>query len=158
MNIFKSSALFAGAFSLAVPLAQAQDPNVVTNALDLNFRDIKNFKMVGPNESEYLGGELNIFVRDGFATFLPCANNFSIFYSTPNILCPTGTTGLVTAGDVDGDGVRDVGFYLAIAQPFPARNIEPFRPERVELYAAPPSDLPRPLGAFNWVDDSAVIF
>ena len=158
MNIFKSSALFAGAFSLVVPLAQAQDPNVVTNSLDLNFRDIKSFKMVGPNESEYLGGSLDIWVRDGFYTFLGCADNFGPFYATPYILCPTGTTGLVTAGDVDGDGIRDVGYYVAVAQPFPAANIEPFRPDLVELFAAPPSDLPRPLGSFNWVDDSAVIF
>ena len=151
-------ALFGGAFSLAVPLAQAQEPNVVTNSLDLNFRDIKSFKMVGPNESEYLGGELNIWVRDGFYTFLECVDNFGDFYATPYLFCPSGTTGLVTSGDVDGDGVRDTGVYVSVAQPFPARSIEPFRPELVELYAAPPSDLPRPLGSFNWIDDSTVIF
>ena len=52
MKISKSTVLLTGAFSLA---AQAQDiferedvsPPVV-NALDLFFRDIKNFKMVGP--------------------------------------------------------------------------------------------------------------
>lgn len=154
MKIFKSSALFAGAFSLAAPFAQAQ----AVNALDLFFRDIKTFKMIGPNESEYLGGELNVFVGDGFFTVLGCSANNDIFYTTPNIFCPTGTTGLITAGDFDGDGVRDVGNYFSISQPVPARNIQPFLTEKVELYSAPPSDLPRPLGAFSWEDTSTVVF
>ncbi len=72
MNISKSSALILGAFSLSAPIAQAQN---VVNALDLFFSDIKNFKMVGPNESEYLGGELNVFVGDGFFSTLACAAN-----------------------------------------------------------------------------------
>lgn len=162
MKIFKSTVLLTGAFSLA---AQAQDiferddisPSVV-NALDLFFRDIKNFKMVGPRESEYLGGELNVNVHDGFFTVLGCAANNDFFYVQPNITCPSGTTGLITAGDFDGDGVRDVGRYFSVSQPVAARNIEPFRTDLVELYSAPPSDLPRPLGGFNWEDTSTVVF
>ena len=127
MKIFKSTVLLTGAFSLA---AQAQDiferddvsPSVV-NALDLFFRDIKNFKMVGPRESEYLGGELNVNVHDGFFTVLGCAANNGFFYVLPNITCPSGTTGLITAGDFDGDGVRDVGRYFSVSQPVAARNI-----------------------------------
>ena len=155
MNISKSSALILGAFSLSAPIAQAQN---VVNALDLFFSDIKNFKMVGPNESEYLGGELNVFVGDGFFSTLACAANNDFFYVTPNILCPSGTTGLITSGDIDGDGVRDVGRYFSISQPVPARSIQPFLTEKVELFSAPPSELPRPLGAFSWVDTSTVVF
>ena len=115
MNIVKSTALLAGAFSLAATLAQAQsfsdqaDAFFRTNSLDLYFRDTKNFKMTGPYESDYLGGELNIFVGDGVTTLLSCAANGDVFYVSPNIFCPSGTTGLVTSGDIDGDGIRDTG-------------------------------------------------
>ena len=47
-------ALLAGAFSLTATLAQAQ----FLETLDLTFRDTKVFKMIGPNDSEYQGGEL----------------------------------------------------------------------------------------------------
>jgi hypothetical protein len=154
MNIAKSTALLAGAFSLTATLAQAQ----FLETLDLTFRDTKVFKMVGPRDSEYQGGELFVRVFDGAAGILGCASNFSPFYTTPNILCPSGTTGLVTQGDLDGDGVRDVGVYISISQPVPARSIQPFLTESVELFSAPPSALPRPLGGFNWTDNSTVIF
>lgn len=154
MNIVKSTALLAGAFSLTATLAQAQ----FLETLDLTFRDTKVFKMIGPNDSEYQGGELFVRVFDGNASVLGCAANFSPFYTTPNILCPSGTTGLVTQGDLDGDGVRDVGVYISISQPVPARSIQPFLTEAVELFSAPPSALPRPLGGFNWTDNSTVIF
>jgi len=122
MNIVKSTALLAGAFSLTATLAQAQ----FLETLDLTFRDTKVFKMIGPNDSEYQGGELFVRVFDGNAAILGCAANFSPFYTTPNIFCPSGTTGLVTQGDLDGDGVRDVGVYVSISQPVPARSIQPF--------------------------------
>eukprot|EP00095_Tigriopus_kingsejongensis_P010337 snap_masked-scaffold7154_size3354-processed-gene-0.0 protein:Tk10337 transcript:snap_masked-scaffold7154_size3354-processed-gene-0.0-mRNA-1 annotation:"proprotein convertase subtilisin kexin type 4" len=131
-------------------LAQAQ--------LSLVFQDIKNFKMVGPNESEYEGGSWDIGVFDGSVGVLGCIANFGFAYTTPNIACPSGTTGLLTQGDLDGDGVRDLGLYVSVSQPIPARQVEPFRTGLVELFAAPPSRLPRPLGGFNWEDNSIVIF
>jgi hypothetical protein len=154
MNIVKSMALLAGAFSLTATLAQAQ----FLETLDLTFRDTKVFKMIGPNDSEYQGGELFVRVFDGNASTLGCAANFSEFYTSPNILCPSGTTGLVTQGDFDGDGVRDVGVYVSVSQPVPARSIQPFLTEAVELFSAPPSALPRPIGGFSWTDNSTVIF
>jgi hypothetical protein len=154
MKIAKSTALLAGAFSLTATLAQAQ----FLDTLDLTFRDTKTFKMIGPNDSEYQGGEWFVRVFDGNATILGCAANNGFVYTPPNILCPSGTTGLVTSGDLDGDGVRDVGRYFSVSQPIPARNIEPFQTGLVELFSAPPSDLPRPLSGFNWVDNSTVIF
>jgi hypothetical protein len=164
MNIVKSTALLAGAFSLAATLAQAQsfsdqaDAFFRTNSLDLYFRDTKNFKMTGPYESDYLGGELNIFVGDGVTTLLSCAANGDVFYVSPNIFCPSGTTGLVTSGDIDGDGIRDTGSYFSITQPIPAVNIEPFKTDLVELFSAPPSELPRPQGSFSWKDRSRTLF
>ncbi len=154
MKIAKSTALLAGAFSLTATLAQAQ----FLDTLDLTFRDTKTFKLIGPNDSEYQGGEWFVRVFDGNAIILGCAANFGDTYTPPNILCPSGTTGLVTQGDFDGDGVRDVGVYVSVSQPIPARSIEPFQTGLVELFSAPPSDLPRPLGGFNWIDNSTVIF
>ncbi len=154
MNIAKSTALLAGAYSLTAILAHGQ----FLNTLDLTFSDRKEFKMIGPEDSAYQGGELFTRVFDGNAFILGCAANGGIFYTTPNITCPSGTTGLVTQGDFDGDGVRDIGLYFSVTQPVPARNIEPFQTGLVELYSAPPSDLPRPLGGFNWIDNSTVIF
>ena len=147
-------ALLAGAFSLTATLAQAQ----FLSTLDLTFRDTKAFKLIGPSDSEYQGGELFVRVFDGNASVLGCAANFDIFYTPPNIFCPSGTTGLVTQGDFDGDGVRDTGVYVSVSQPIPARSIQPFLTQAVELFSAPPSSLPRPLGGFNWSDNSTVIF
>ena len=163
MKILKTTALLTGVFSLA---AQAQEeffdpgdisPGVVSN-LDLFFRDIKTFKMVGPRESEFLGGELSVNVHDGYFSILGCLANNGFSYVTPNITCPNGTNALVTAGDFDGDGVRDVGTYFSIAQPVPAASIAPFKTDLVELFSAPPSDLPRPLKGFNWRDNSTIVF
>lgn len=152
MNIAKSTVALVGAFSLSATLVQGQ--------ARLFFEDIKNFKLIGPNESEYEGGSWNIDFLDGTIFFLPCWANFGPIFTGPTVLppCQAGTTGLITAGDFDGDGVRDVGFYLSIQQPIPARTIEPFQTELVELASGPPSDLPRPLGGFNWLDTSVVAF
>lgn len=154
MNIAKSTALLAGAFSLTASLVQGQ----FLETLDLTFRDTKEWKMVGPQQSEYQGGTWFVRVFDGNAFILGCAANNGFVYTPPNITCPSGTTGLVTQGDFDGDGVRDIGRYFSVSQPIPARSIEPFQTGLVSLYSGPPSDLPRPLGGFNWVDNSTVIF
>lgn len=139
-----------GAFTLSATMAHGQ--------ARLFFQDVKNFKMIGPKESVYEGGAWNIIVADGAIGILGCSANGGMFYTTPNIFCPSGTTALVTVGDADGDGIRDSGLYFSMIQPIPARNIEPFQTGLVELFSGPPSDLPRPLGSFNWVDNSIVIF
>ena len=162
MNISKTTVLLTGAFSLVAQAQEFYDPGdlspSVVNNLDLFFRDIKTFKMVGPQESEFLGGELNVNVHDGYFSILGCAFNNDFAYVPPNIACPNGTNALVTAGDFDGDGVRDIGTYFSISQPTPAASIEPFKTSLVELFSAPPSDLPRPLSGFNWRDNSTVVF
>jgi hypothetical protein len=152
MNIARSTAALVGAFSLSASLAHGQ--------ATLFFEDVKNFKMTGPNESEYLGGSWNLRLRDGLIFYLPCWANFGPFFTGPTTIppCQSGTTGLITQGDLDGDGIRDVGVYLSVANPVPARQVEPFQTGLVELSAGPPSSLPRPLGGFNWIDTSVVAF
>lgn len=153
MNFAKSAACLLGALSFPFGSASGQ-------FLELDFRDEKAFKIIGVNEFEYLGGEWYVDVQDGIFTVLPCFANFGDAYQVPIQLppCPAGTTGLITSGDIDGDGIRETGLYVSIEQPIPAASIRPFSPERIELDSAPPSALPRPVAAFNWTDQSARIF
>ncbi|MEI7929193.1 MAG: hypothetical protein WCH40_11635, partial [Verrucomicrobiales bacterium] len=54
------------------------------------------------------------------------------------------------------DGIRDDLSYWSLSKVVPAAYIEPYRPDRVFLAAAPVSTLPRPLSSF--VDRSVTIF
>lgn len=153
MNFAKSAACLLGALSFPFGSAYGQ-------FLELDFRDEKFFRITGVNQFEYLGGEWYVDVQDGIFIVLPCFANFGEAYQVPIQLppCPAGTTGLITQGDIDGDGIRETGLYVSIEQPIPTSSIQPFAPERIELDSAPPSQLPRPVAAFNWSDQSARIF
>ena len=151
MKLLKSSALMFGALVFPAGSALGQD-----SFLLLTFSDQKVFQITGPSQFDYLGGQWVVSVVDGEFPLLPCVFNFGDAYVPPIDIppCPAGTTTLITQGDVDGDGVRDLGVYISTDQPIPANSIEPFLPEQIELNAAPPSDLPRPILAFNWSDNS----
>jgi len=150
MNFLRSTASAIGIFSLSATLVQGQAV--------LSFEDLKNFRIVGPEQSEFEGGSWNLGVIDGIAPVLACFANGGAFFQPPALGCTAGTTGLVTVGDFDQDGIRDTGLYFSVTQPLPAINIEPFQTNLVEFASGPPSDLPRPLGGFNWVDNSVVVF
>ncbi|YCM43537.1 hypothetical protein V2O64_19700 [Verrucomicrobiaceae bacterium 227] len=150
MNIATHTAAIFGAFTLSATLVHGQ-------ALTF-LEDIKNFKQVGPNDSEYLGGSFDVTLLDGSYTILPCLYNGSPLYAGPDIFCSAGTTALVDSGDADGDGLRDNRLYFSVGQITSAIQVEPFQPSLIELYSAPPSELPRPLGGFNWRDNSVVLF
>jgi len=150
MNIATHTAAILGALTLSATLVHGQARTFLG--------DNKSFKQVGPNQSVYLGGSFDVTLIDGFATILPCASNGASIFAPPNITCNAGTTALVSFGDFNRDGTLDNRTYFSVAQIFTALRVEPFRPSLVELYAAPPSDLPRPLGGFNWRDSSVVVF
>lgn len=150
MNIAQHTAAVVGAFTLSASLAHGQARTF--------FEDIKTFRQTGPDDSEYLGGRFDVTLIDGTYTILGCIDNGSLIYIAPYNLCPAGTTALIDNGDVDGDGLRDDRSYWSVGQVIPAIHVEPFYPSLVELYSAPPSKLPRPLGGFNWRDDSIVLF
>jgi len=153
MNFLRSTASAIGVFTLSATFAHGQ-----TAGARLFFEDIKNFRIVGPEESEFEGGSWDLVVLDGIIPLLGCFANGGTFFQPPVIGCTAGTTGLVTVGDFDFDGIRDTGLYFSIGQPIPASSIEPFQSELVEFASGPPSDLPRPLGSFSWVDNSVVAF
>lgn len=150
MNIAKHTAALLGAFTLSATLAHGQARTF--------FQDIKTFKQVGPTKSEYLGGSLNVSLIDGAYVVLGCDDNGSLFYVGPYRDCPAGTTALVDSGDLDGDGLRDNRAFFSVGQIIPALQVEPFFPSLNELYAAPPSKLPRPLAGFTWRDNSVVLY
>ncbi len=163
MNIARSTSALLGAFTLSAALAHGQ--------AILSFSDMKMFKMVGPEESEYQGGSLNLSLNDGSVSFLPCAavdpNTGAIFASGffatfigPIVGCPSGTTGLLSypAFDFDGDGVRDTGLYASVSRPIPAIHVEPFRPSLISLASSSSWALRGQLDSFTWNDTSRVIF
>lgn len=152
MTIAKISASILGIYSLSAALLQGQ--------AILTFADIKNFRLTGPKSSDFEGGAWNLTLTDGTIFLLPCAFQGSTFFVPPINMppCAAGTTGLITQGDADQDGVRDVGLYFSIAQPIDAVQVEPFQSSFISLAAAPPSDLPRPTTGFTWQDNSLVVF
>ena len=150
MNFLRSTASAIGIFSLSATLAQGQAV--------LTFEDLKNFRVVGPEQSEFEGGSWNLGVIDGAVPVLGCFANGGVFFQPPALGCAAGTTGLVTVGDFDQDGIRDTGLFFSVMEPTPAINIEPFQTDLVEFASGPPSDLPRPIGGFNWVDNSVIVF
>lgn len=105
------------------------------------------------------GGELDLLFYDGnFIYDATCPlNGIAIPYPPSEIPpCQIGSTGFVVSGDLDGDGVRDDSSYWSITDIQPALVVEPSRPELCQLYAGPPSMLPRPLDAFK--DETDVVF
>ena len=155
MTFSRPTACLLGALLFPAGLASGQ-----ASFLRLEFRDEKSFQITGPSEFEYLGGQWIVDVIDGDFPVLGCFANFGPAYQPPVQLppCPAGTTSLITQGDLDGDGTREDGLYVSTDQPIRATSIQPFAPEFIELSAAPPSELPRPVAAFNWTDQSIRVF
>ncbi len=118
--------------------------------ISMAFQTTRSYRQ-NPDNVAFQGGAFGINVTDGNAAITGCPLNGSpIFFGpAPLIGCQIGATGLIASGDIDRDGIRDTNTYWEIVSVQPAIAIEPFRPELVRLYAAPPSQLPRPLGLFG---------
>ena len=143
----------------------AQNQLTITN---LSFQDVKSFKQVGPRDFEFDGGEWVLAFNDGVFALAPCfifIDDDGAFTATspvfipPVIGCPLGTTGFVTAGDLDGDGLRDGRGFISVAPiPVPFQLVPPSRSDEIGLEAAPISQLPRPLSSSAWTDDTVTIW
>lgn len=103
-------------------------------------------------------GMFTVVLADGSATATGCPLNGSAawFPANPLIGCETGATGYVVGGDLNNDGIRDDFSHWEITSVTPAVVTEASRPELCSLYAAPPSKMPRPIGAF--LDNTTIIY
>jgi hypothetical protein len=118
----------------------------------------KEFIQTSASKPNFDGGAFRANFRDGNAILnAACPLNGSLFAfgAAPLIGCFTGSTGLVSAGDFDGDGYQDNHTYWELTNVIPADKVEPFRPELCKLVAAPVSSLDRPLDGF--VDRGLII-
>ena len=122
--------------------------------VEVSISDAKAYRQTGPEAHEYLAGNFSLNLTDGSA-FIDCGP-FPEFVAPNPLICPPGTNGFVTEGDLDGDGVRDDGFHYHFTSVTPAATILEALPQRCVLSAAPPSDLPRPAAGF--VDNSFLIY
>ncbi len=108
---------------------------------DINYRQFKK-------DMKFFGGSFDQDFLDGSAVYIPGCSYFN--YRPPgftNTICSPGTTGLVTSGNITGiDGRLP---YLLVTSVFPAQAVAPMSPEKIQLYAAPASELPRPSGGFR---------
>jgi hypothetical protein len=136
---------YAGCLSLVLLLSNtAQLPALP----DLRFQDFKQYQQFGTQQTRFLGGQLNIDVTDGFVVIAGCLCNGGVFICAPSNICPNGTTGLIVAGDFDGDGLSDSQTFWSVVGIQDHEYLRPLRADLVELNSGPPSTLPRPLRTF----------
>jgi hypothetical protein len=127
--------------------------------LEVLFGTEKDFTQTTAAGPVFAGGAFTMGLQDGQIVINPnCQlnNSNAPFGKAAVIGCPTGSTGLITFGDADDDGVLDSNTYWEVLADTPALYIEPFKPELCQLAAAPASPLNRPLGGF--VDDGVISF
>ncbi len=106
---------------------------------------------------DFLGGDYEVDFRDGDGIYR--AGCVRAAYWRPNIPldpCPGGSTAYLLYGGGGIIGEPDLGLYYWVEQVIPAIAIEPRRPDKVGLKAAPASTFPRGLGGF--VDNSFSLF
>jgi hypothetical protein len=130
-NLLAAAAL--SAFAVSTDGASAQ--------VDLQFSTFRAYRQIR-NETTFLGGSLDLTVWDG--NWLYGCTGPAFFPPSDIPPCPLGATGfLTTASAIIPDP------YQEIFSVVPAALIEPSKPQDIQLYAAPPSKLPRPLGLFT---------
>ena len=127
--------------------------------LAATFGTEKDFTQTTAAGPVFAGGAFTMALKDGQIVInpdCPWNNSNAPFAKAPLIGCATGSTGLISFGDANDDGVLDSNTYWEVLSDTPALTIEPFRPELCQLAAAPASPLNRPQGGF--VDDGVVSF
>lgn len=142
LSVSLVSALFAGS---ALPtMAQIE----FGLSSDATYRlDRKNLKFFGATFKQEF--------HDGNAIYVPGCSYFN--YVAPgvyNTTCSPGTTGLISAGEIEGVP-RNLP-YLLVTSVFPSQVVAPRSQDKIILYAAPESTMPRPSGGFK--DNSYSLF
>ena len=81
----------------------------------------RSFFMTAPKTATYTGGATSVFMNDGSIAIWgdceldPSAVYIAPFTANPFPDCPSGTTGLIMAGDVNKYGVADVLQFWSVA-------------------------------------------
>ena len=152
--------MFVSKSSAQSPIFYANDGTQAALPFEFVLRADATYRQ-DPSGMNFTGGQFRLFVRDGLVSYdAPCIatsylppgsvrylNYFGFIIISPP--CALGTTGFLSGGDINGDGINDPAAYLAVTQVAPAVLIEPSRPDKIQLVAAPPSLLPRPSGGFS---------
>ena len=149
MNIAKTLALTAAALACGTGSSFAQ-------FFDFNSNSFANYRQSASGDVSFEGGSFGVTAQDGLLVFRGGCISDSFFVPSIIPFCPEGSTGFITQGDVDGDGIDDLGDYLSVLSINRAIILQPFDSAGARLVSAPPSQLPRPLAGFT--DTSAVAF
>jgi len=158
VNFHKTQLLTATILGLLVSKSLAQSPIFIVgeaetgSPVEFVLRVNANYRQ-NPFSVDFTGGQHLVFVRDGQVAYDGCR---APFFFPPTTDCPLGSTGFLSGGDINGDGIDDGGTYLSVTQVAAAQLIEPARPDKVLLVSAPPTGLPRPSAGF--ANTSALLF
>ncbi|MES2474874.1 MAG: hypothetical protein V4640_03765 [Verrucomicrobiota bacterium] len=136
------SALIAG--STLPALAQVE----FSLSSDITYRQKKK-------DLNFWGGVFDVDLYDGSASIIRGCSFFQ--YYDPGFFinyCSPGTTGLVSAGSING--IEENLPYVLVTGIYPALAVAPREQDKIVLNAAPASTLPRPAGGFK--DDSYSLF
>jgi hypothetical protein len=141
LSAFRSQPIFPAVKSpktLFAAIAFAASTIGASAQIDLRFSTNRSYRQL-PDRSQFLQGDLTVGISDGSASYGCTAP----FFFGPSLPCPLGATGFVTTS-----AFLIPAPYFEITSINPAAALEPFRPQDVKLYSAPPSKLPRNL-SFN---------
>jgi hypothetical protein len=113
------------------------------------FENAKEYRQNTSGAPQFRSGAVNLYIQDGQIYYLlsACTLDGSNAPFNPNpeapVFCALGSTGVIVTAGVDGDndGVADPFFYQ-VTDVIPATRVEPFRSDKITLYAKPPSTFP----------------
>lgn len=145
--------ILAAALATAVISAPAYGDNALSLAANRTYYQTNAYNL------RFTEGSLELYMYDGNFTYdTGCPLNGSAAFFPPSDIppCEDGATGFVAAGDADNDGVLDDSSYWSVQTIVDSEFVEPSRPDLCELFAGPPSALPRPLQGFQ--DETDVVF
>ena len=145
--------ILAAALATVVISSPARADNALALSANRTYYQSNAFNL------RFDGGSLNLYFYDGNYTYdTGCPLNGAAIALPPSDIppCDRGATGFVASGDANGDGVRDDSSYWSIITIVDSVLVEPSRPELCELFAGPPSAMPRPLIGFQ--DETDVVF
>ncbi|RYD41274.1 MAG: hypothetical protein EOP83_34120, partial [Verrucomicrobiaceae bacterium] len=122
--------------------------------VSLSLSSDKLYRQLSKDNVSFRSGKFSAIAADGQVASIEVCNDQNYYPPGLPTICNAGTTGYLSAGNLNGATVQRP--YLLITALRPAIVIEPEEADKIRLVAAPASTLPRPAGGFT--DDSATVF